>query len=91
MYRPKNMMQADGDDTTPASDAGNEGPVQLVAVLQALEEAGRTLEGVASGYKVGAENSIRLVKGTVGPRHNNSCRDHHPQCGNWAKWVRIMI
>ena len=49
-----------------------------------------TLEGVASGYKVGAANDIRLVEGTAGPLHKDSCRDHHPQCGNWAKWVRTV-
>ncbi len=84
-------MQADGDDTVPANDAGEPGPAQLDAVLQALNEAVTTLEGVASGYKVGADNGIRLVEGTTGPRHKDSCRDHHPQCGNWAKWVRIFM
>lgn len=64
-------------------------PLILTAVMDALVEAAKGLEGIASGYTEGADNAVIFLEdGSEGPHRRQTCRDHHPQCPNWAKWVR---
>lgn len=63
-------------------------PPILTAVVDALAEATKALEGISSAYKVGGDNAVHLLEdGSEGPDKRDSCRDHHSQCGDWAKWV----
>lgn len=64
-------------------------PPVLAVVIDALVEAAKALEGIATGYTAGADNAVVFLEdGSEGPHRRETCRDHHAQCPNWAKWVR---